>query len=168
MVGGQRSRGRSPGCPGRGLGGQVFDLAADVSTLAVNVSSLTANVSNCGPEVSTLAANVFSFWPKVFSFGVEVFRARRGRLQFGDRRSFDRRAPRRHARSGPLRCWHTPSRPASRAGHVRSSFAVFVQRSGGLKRCRASRPIRTPYARPCLIDSGAECSNLKLAQTCVS
>ena len=78
-------------------------------------------------NVSTFAANVSSFWPNVFSFGAEVFSLRRGGIQIGGgRMTSDRQAPRRHARSESLRCSRIQSRPASRAGHWRSSPVLLV------------------------------------------
>lgn len=128
-------------------GEQVFNLIANVFTFAA--------------DVFTFAGNVFSFCPNVFSSGTEVFSPRRGGIQFGDRRSSDRQAPRRHARGEPLRCLRTPSRPACRVGHSRSSFAVCVKRSLGLTRCRALQPIRPLSVRPWVIDSSAECFSLR-------
>ncbi len=99
-------------------------------------------VFNLNANVFTLAADVFTFAGNVFSSGAEVFSPRRGGIQCGGRRSSDRQAPGRHARSGPLRCSHTPSRPDFRAGHARPSFSMSVKRSLGLTRRRTLQPIR--------------------------
>ena len=127
------SSGRTSTGPGEALGGLGTAIRGARSvgerTVVLRVSGprLGEQVFDLNANVFTLAADVFTFAGNVFSSDAEVFSPRRGGIQCGGRRSSDRQAPGRHARSGPLRCSHTPSRPAFGAGHARSSFGVSAR-----------------------------------------